>query len=181
MDWGNHCCRLRKDVESKEIKGYGCSDILLLLRSGNKIFCSEDFQGVPTRPSGTGWLQRGVGSGQFLVRGKNLSTRAEFCIWRAEWWNFDSFGRAAFEQKFCSWCWEGCVCSMQWNVDLGWVGSKLSICTKTGRKPRDILIDLAGRTTLLMYTDFYPGVWRSITRTLPAVRSCPIAAVLRSL
>ena len=72
-----------KNVESKETKGCVCSDVLQLLRSGNKI-CSEDFQGVPTRPSCTGWLQRGVGSGQFLVRRKNLSTGAEFCICSAE-------------------------------------------------------------------------------------------------
>lgn len=56
----------------------------MFIKVGKQNFCSEDFQEVATCPSGTGWLQRGVGSGQFLVRGKNSSTWAEFYICRAE-------------------------------------------------------------------------------------------------
>jgi hypothetical protein len=59
---------------------------------------------------------------------------------------------------------------MQCNVEFGY---QLSICSKDRVKPCKTLIELAGRRTFRMHTDFYPAVRHLNTRALKRIQPVP--------
>jgi hypothetical protein len=68
--------------------------------------------------------------------------------------------------------------SMQWNVKFG---HQLSIYSKDRGKPREILIELAGRRTFRLRIDFEPAVRHLKTRAQTVVPICAVALFLKHL